>query len=328
MKEKKTTVALVYDFDGTLSPGNMQEYDFIPSVGRKNEEFWDQSNRLAEEQDADPILIYMWRMIREAQNNDIPIRREAFVESGKKIGLFEGVKEWFGRINAYAASKGIVVEHYINSSGIREMIEGTEIAREFRRIYACSFLYDVNGVAVWPAVSVNYTNKTQFMFKINKGIREVYDSRLINRYVPEEERPVPFRHMIYFGDGTTDIPCMKLVKQQGGHSIAVSNPEGGEREQRALQGLIRDNRVSYVCPADYSADTEIDRLVRTIIDERNEKVGRKIRDNELLRIPYILVVGEKEQEEDTVNVRGREEAMTVADFTTLVAEQIEKELDR
>ena len=267
MKEKKTTVALVYDFDGTLSPGNMQEYDFIPSVGRKNEEFWDQSNRLAEEQDADPILIYMWRMIREAQNNDIPIRREAFVESGKKIGLFEGVKEWFGRINAYAASKGIVVEHYINSSGIREMIEGTEIAGEFRRIYACSFLYDVNGVAIWPAVSVNYTNKTQFMFKINKGIREVYDSRLINRYVPEEERPVPFRHMIYFGDGTTDIPCMKLVREKGGHSIAVYNPAEHEERQAAMQALIDENRVGYVCGADYREGYELDVLVKRILDK-------------------------------------------------------------
>ena len=267
MKEKKTTVALVYDFDGTLSPGNMQEYDFIPSVGRKNEEFWEQSNRLAEQQDADPILIYMWRMIREAQNSDVPIRREAFVESGKKIGLFAGVKEWFGRINAYGASKGIVVEHYINSSGIREMIEGTEIAGEFRRIYACSFLYDVNGVAIWPAVSVNYTNKTQFMFKINKGIREVYDSRLINRFVPEEERPVPFRHMIYFGDGTTDIPCMKLVREKGGHSIAVYNPARREEKRAEMQALIDDNRVGYVCGADYREGRELDVLVRRILNK-------------------------------------------------------------
>jgi 2-hydroxy-3-keto-5-methylthiopentenyl-1-phosphate phosphatase len=267
MKEKKTTVALVYDFDGTLSPGNMQEYDFIPSVGRQNEEFWDQSNRLAEQQDADPILIYMWRMIREAQNSDVPIRREAFVESGKKIALFEGVKEWFGRINAYAASRGIVAEHYINSSGIREMIEGTAIAGEFRQIFAGSFLYDVNGVAIWPAVSVNYTNKTQFMFKINKGIREVYDSRRINRYVPEEERPVPFRHMIYFGDGTTDIPCMKLVREKGGHSIAVYNPAEWEERRGDMQALLDDDRVGYVCGADYREGRELDVLVRRILDK-------------------------------------------------------------
>ena len=261
------TIALIYDFDGTLSPGNMQEYDFIPAVGKRSHEFWEESNRLAQDQDADQILAYMYRMIHEARASDISLRREAFRASGAKITLYKGVEEWFGRINAYAASKGIELHHYINSSGLKEMIEGTAIAGEFTNIFACSFLYDVDGVAYWPAVAVNYTNKTQFLFKINKGVDSVWDSVQVNRYLPDAQRPVPFSRMIYFGDGTTDIPCMKLVKQQGGHSIAVYNPEGGEREQRALQGLIRDNRVSYVCPADYSADTEIDRLVRTIIDK-------------------------------------------------------------
>ena len=267
MTRKPITVALVYDFDGTLSPGNMQEYDFIPSVGKKNEEFWAESNRLAEEQDADSILIYMWKMIREAQVSQIPVRREDFHKSGRKIGLFEGVREWFGRINAYAAAKGIRTEHYINSSGIKEMIEGTEIAHEFRHIYACSFLYDHNGIAVWPAVSVNYTNKTQFMFKINKGIEEVFDSHRINKYVPEEERPVPFRNIIYFGDGTTDIPCMKLVREKGGHSIAVYPPEERESRREAMQALIDENRVSYACGADYRAGNGLDILVKRIIDK-------------------------------------------------------------
>jgi len=267
MTQKKITVALVYDFDGTLSPGNMQEYDFIPSVGKKNEEFWTESNRLAEEQDADPILVYMWKMIREAQKNDRRIHREAFVESGRNIQLYKGVKEWFQRINTYGEAKGLRIEHYINSSGIREMIEGTEIAHEFKHIYACSFLYDVNGVAVWPAVSVNYTNKTQFMFKINKGIEEVFDSQRINKYVPEEERPVPFKHIIYFGDGTTDIPCMKLVREKGGHSIAVYDPEEQEGRRDSMQALIDDNRVSYVCGADYSEHGAIDRLVKRILDK-------------------------------------------------------------
>lgn len=281
MEKKNIKIALVYDFDGTLSPGNMQEYDFIPSVGKKNEEFWEQSNHVAKQQDADPILVYLWRMIREAQNNDLPVREADFRESGKKIKLFKGVKEWFGRINAYAASKGIEAEHYINSSGIREMIEGTEIAHEFKRIYACSFLYDVNGVAVWPAVSVNYTNKTQFMFKINKGIEDVFDSQLINKFVPEEERPIPFKHMIYFGDGTTDIPCMKLVREKEGHSIAVYNPERREQKHEEMMTLVDDNRVSYICSADYREGTELDTVVKRIVD----KIYADSRLEELTGIP-------------------------------------------
>lgn len=263
MKDK-LTVALIYDFDGTLSPGNMQEYDFIPAVGKSNYEFWKESNEIAEEQDADPILAYMYRMLHEAKSSGKSLRRESFMLSGRNITLYKGVTEWFARINAYAAERGILVQHYINSSGIREMIEGTPIAPEFRKIYACSFLYDVDGVAYWPAVAVNYTNKTQFIFKINKGIESVYESKKINEYIAEEDRPVQFRHMIYFGDGSTDIPCMKLVKQQGGHSIAVYNPES-EQKRADMEKLIRDNRVNFVSPADYSEGGELDTLVKTII---------------------------------------------------------------
>lgn len=264
--DRQATVALIYDFDGTLAPGNMQEYDFIPAVGKSNKEFWSEANSLAEEQDADGVLTYMWRMIQEARSKGLSLRREAFRESGRKVQLYHGVREWFGRINDYGTAHGVHVVHYINSSGLKEIIEGTPIAAEFRKIYACSFLYDVDGVAYWPAVAVNYTNKTQFIFKINKGVESVYDAQLVNRFVEEEKRPVPFRHMIYVGDGTTDIPCMRLVKNYGGHSIAVYNPEQkGARKE--LNTLIRDNRVNHVCPADYAEGSEMDLLVKTIIDK-------------------------------------------------------------
>ena len=259
-------IALIYDFDGTLAPGNMQEYDFIPAVGKSNKEFWSEANALAEEQDADMVLTYMARMIQEAKSKGLSLRREAFQESGRRVALFRGVQEGFSRINAYGAAKGIRILHYINSSGLKEIIEGTPIAREFRKIYACSFLYDVDGIAYWPAVAVNYTNKTQFIFKINKGVESVFDAKEVNRYIPEEQRPVPFKHMIYVGDGTTDIPCMRLVKSSGGHSIAGYNPDRkGARKEMA--SLIHDNRVSHVCPADYSEGAEMDVLVKTIIDK-------------------------------------------------------------
>ena len=260
------TIALIYDFDGTLAAGNMQEYDFIPAVGKSNFEFWDEANRLAEEQDADQILTYMALMIRSAQAKGLSLRREAFQESGKKITLYPGVEEWFDRINAYGESLGIRILHYVNSSGLKEIIEGTAIAHEFKNIYACSYLYNVDGIAYWPAVAVNYTNKTQFIFKINKGVESVYDTRMVNQYMEENLRPVPFKRMIYVGDGMTDIPCMKLVKNYGGHSIAVYNPDDkGKRKE--MNTLIRDNRVNYVCEADYTAGSEMDTLVKTIIDK-------------------------------------------------------------
>lgn len=261
------TIALIYDFDGTLSPGNMQEYDFIPAVGKSNKEFWTEANTLAERQDADMVLTYMARMIQEAKSKGLSLRREAFQESGRRVTLYKGVREWFARINAYGARRGIRILHYINSSGLKEIIEGTEIAHEFRKIYACSFLYDVDGIAYWPAVAVNYTNKTQFIFKINKGVESVSDCKLVNQYIEERERPVPFSRMIYVGDGTTDIPCMRLVKNFGGHSIAVYNPASAKVGRKDLASLIRDNRVNHVCAADYTEGSEIDRLVKLIIDK-------------------------------------------------------------
>ena len=264
--QKLTTVALIYDFDGTLVPGNMQEYDFIPAVGKSNREFWNDANVLAETQDADPVLAYMARMIQEAQSTGLSLRREAFQESGRNVRYYPGVEAWFARINAYGLEKGVKVLHYINSSGLKEIIEGTTIAHEFKKIYACSFLYNVDGVAYWPACAVNYTNKTQFIFKINKGVESVYDTRQVNQYMEENQRPVPFKRMIYVGDGMTDIPCMRLVKNYGGHSIAVYNPES-QGKRKEMNTLIRDNRVNHVCPADYSEDSEMDILVKTIIDK-------------------------------------------------------------
>jgi phosphoserine phosphatase len=265
MKES-ITVALIYDFDGTLAPGNMQEYDFIPAVGKSNMEFWYEANTLAEEQDADQVLTYMARMLQAAQSKGLSLRREAFRESGRNVQFYKGVIEWFKRINDYGKERGINILHYVNSSGLKEIIEGTAIAHEFKNIYACSFLYNVDGIAYWPAVAVNYTNKTQFIFKINKGVESVFDPKDVTRFMEESKRPVPFSRMVYFGDGTTDIPCMRLVKNFGGHSIAVYNPK--DKSKRAeMNTLIRDNRVNHVCPADYSEGSEVDTVVKAVIDK-------------------------------------------------------------
>ncbi len=260
-----TRVAIIYDFDGTLSPGNMQEYDFIPAVGTKNRKFWRDSTQKAKDNDADPILCYLSEMIASAKRSGISLQREAFVRSGEKVQFFDGVLEWFARINEYGKQKGVEIEHYINSSGIKEMIEGTPIAGEFTKIFACSFLYDVDGVAYWPAVAVNYTNKTQFIFKINKGIMEVWDTHKINDYMPEPSRPVPFENMIYIGDGTTDIPCMRLVKEKRGHSIAVYDP--AKKLPRAVEKLGRDGRVNFVVEANYTPQGRLDSIVKGIVDK-------------------------------------------------------------
>lgn len=262
-KRKKIKVALVYDFDGTLSPGNMQEFGFIQAVGKKTKDFWDKSSKISEDQDASAILSYMKLMIDEAKANNVQLKRSSFQEFGSQIELYKGVEEWFSIINQYGNKLGIEVVHYINSSGLIEMIEGSPIYKEFAKVFACSFLYDADGVANWPAVAVDYTAKTQFLFKINKGVHSISDNQKVNEYVLEQNRPIPFARMIYFGDGATDIPSMRLVKQFGGHSIAVYKPRS--RDKSNVERLYKENRVNFVCPADYSKDSRIYKVVTTIL---------------------------------------------------------------
>ena len=258
-KTTRPTAAILYDFDKTLCTKDMQEYTFIPNVGMEAPAFWAEAGKLASEKKMDSILAYLYVMLDRARSAHRSITREDFVALGKDLKFYPGVRDWFGKIDRLGEELGLQVEHYIISSGLREIIEGSSIFDRFREVFACEFFYDENGVAVWPKNVVNYTTKTQFLFRVNKGILDLSNDVDLNRYTPEDERPVPFRNMIYIGDGLTDVPCMKLVKVNGGCSIAV-HPRGG---QAKVEDLIRDGRVDYIQPADY---TEGRALYNTVSD--------------------------------------------------------------
>ena len=266
MQHKKPIVALIYDYDGTLSPGNMQEFGFIQAVGSTPEEFWKMSDSIAIGQDASNVLAYMKLMFDEAKKNGIQLRREDFLRFGQDIQLFDGVREWFRLINEYGKAHGVVIEHYINSSGLKEIIEGSPIAHEFKHIFAGTFIYDENGEAQWPGIAVDYTAKTQFLFKISKGIFSSRDNKQVNESWAEDRKRIPFTHMIYFGDGDTDVPCMKIVGMFGGHSIAVYDPENDRKKATAAK-LKRQGRVAFAVPAVYTPDAPAYRVVTAIIDK-------------------------------------------------------------
>jgi len=263
---KKPIVALIYDFDGTLSPGNMQEFGFIQAIGSTPEEFWTMSDGIARGQDASNILAYMKLMFDEAKSHGIKLRRSEFKKFGKHIQLFAGVREWFKLINDYGNAHGVRIEHYINSSGLKEIIEGSPIAHEFKHIFACTYLYDENGDAEWPGIAVDYTAKTQFMFKINKGIFSSRDSKRVNDSIADDKKRIPFPNMIYFGDGETDVPCMKIVNMFGGNAVAVYNPEIPGKKIVA-EKLKRQGRVNFITPAVYTKDSKAYRIVCSIIDK-------------------------------------------------------------
>lgn len=260
-KETMPVLAICYDFDKTLSPDDMQAQGYIQSVGYDVANFWEESNKLAENNDMDQNLSYMYKMVKEAEGNFV-FNKKALEDYGSKVKLFSGVETWFERIREYGKSKGVIVEHYVISSGLKEMIEGTKLAKEgaFEKVYASSFYYNERGVAVWPAQVVNYTNKTQFLFRIEKGVLDVNDSG-VNDYFPPEDIRVPFRNMVYIGDSDTDVPCMKLVNSYGGHAIGVYNGDTNK-----VHKMMRDNRIKYYAEADYSENSDIDKLVKAIID--------------------------------------------------------------
>lgn len=269
-KEGRPVLAICYDFDKTLSPDDMQAQGYIQSVGYEVESFWKESNGLAESNDMDQNLAYMYTMIQKARGRFI-FNRKTLMDYGAKVSLFPGVDTWFKRIREYGETKGVIVEHYIISSGLKEMIEGTKVANEFEKIYASSFYYDENGEAKWPAQVINYTSKTQFLFRIVKGTLDVNDSGVNDYFNPEDIR-IPFRNMVYIGDSDTDIPCMKLVNSHSGHSIGVYNPE--TRDRRKVYKMMEDKRIKYFAPADYTENSELDKLVKAIIDQTasNEKL--------------------------------------------------------
>jgi hypothetical protein len=258
-------VAIAYDFDGTLAPGNMQEHVFLPKLGLNAASFWARANALAEEQQGDPILTYMHRMLVEANAADVPMRREDWAAHGAGITLFPGVETWFDRIDAAATARGLAVEHYVISSGLRELIDGTGIRKHFRAVFASGFLYSASGVAVAPAIAVNYTTKTEYLFRINKDALDLADNKAVNAYQPQDTRRVPFPNMIFIGDGDTDIPCFRTVKEQGGHSVAV-HPAGDATRAARTRKLITEGRVHCAVPADYGQGGEIEHRVLSILD--------------------------------------------------------------
>ena len=264
--KRKPIVALIYDFDGTLSPGNMQEFGFIQAIGQTPEEFWTKSDGIARGQDASNILAYMKLMFDEARKKGIKLRRSEFKKFGQHVQLFEGLRSWFRLVNEYGEQHGVKVEHYINSSGLKEIIEGTPIAKEFKHIFACTYIYNEAGEAEWPGIAVDYTAKTQFMFKINKGIFSSRDSKKVNDSTADDKKRIPFPRMIYFGDGQTDVPCMKIVTMFGGNCIAVYNSQVPGKKAVA-EKLRRQGRVNFIAPAVYTRDGRAFRIVCSIIDK-------------------------------------------------------------
>ncbi len=254
-------IAFLYDFDKTLCTTDMQNYAFIPSLGMTPAEFWAEANGFGRRNRIDGILAYMYIMLREAERKKLPFTREDLVEKGRQIELFPGVESWFSRINAFGEAQGVRVEHYVISSGLREIIEGSSISHEFKEIYASEFYYDETGRPVWPKLAVNFTAKTQFVYRINKGVLDVSDDKTLNDSMPDDSKRIPFPNMIYMGDGLSDVPCMKMMRAYGGQAIAVYQ----DANRTGVEELLAKKRVDFIFPADYREGRPLEETARNII---------------------------------------------------------------
>lgn len=259
----KTIVAMIYDFDKTLCDKDMQEYSFIPNLGLDIKEFWNRTTEITMNNKMDKILAYMYMMVNESKKNHQFITKEYLNSLGKDINFFPGITSWFTRINEYGKNLGLEIEHYIVSSGLKEIIEGTEIAKYFKVIYGCEFLYDENNNAVWPKMSINYTTKTQFISRINKGVLDICEDNALNKKMLSENRRISTRNMIYFGDGLTDIPSMRMIRESNGYAIAVYQ----NNDKKVVSNLIKDNRIDFYAKANYEENSDMDKLIKDVLNE-------------------------------------------------------------
>ena len=276
---KKTRVAFLYDFDKTLCDRDMQEYKFIPALGLTPQEFWGQTGVLAESCKMERILSYMYLMVKLAKEKGIPLTRSFLNECGKNIKYYKGVETWFDRINKIGEDLGIEVEHYILSSGTTEIIEGCKIAHNFKKVYGCEFHYDENGIADFPLNTVNYTTKTQYFYRISKGVLDITDDVNLNSKMRKEDKRIQENNFVYFGDGLTDVPCMKLVRSSGGKSIGIYQP--GKISK--VSDLLLDGRCDFISKADYSEGSELEDIARTILERISLRYDLDLKQDKMVK---------------------------------------------
>lgn len=274
---KHNVIALVYDFDGTLTPQPMQEYTILPEIGIRNgKRFWQEVQRESRETKGERIVTYMRLMIEKSQARKYAVTADVLGNLATKITYFPGVTTYFSRIDKYARDNfaRVQLRHYVISAGLKEIISGANIAKHFYRIFASEYYYDEYGKAIFPKVIVNDTLKTQFIFRINKGKEELHEN--INLHMPMHLRPIPFQNILYIGDGTTDVPCMTVIRKNGGYAIAV-HKWGSARGKKTCRELLKAERVDFIAQADYRSGSELDRLIKLLLGNIVEgiKYGRE-----------------------------------------------------
>lgn len=264
---KQNTIAIAYDFDGTLTPKAMQEYTILPELGiHAGGAFWKKCNQESKQFREEKDLVWMRRIKELSKEKKYKLTKKRLAELGSRIEYYKGVETFFQSMSQYVKKKSrgkMKLNHYIISSGLKEIIDGTTIRNNFKQIFGSQYHYNHLGYPDFPKVLITDTVKTQYIFRINKGKEDVSES--INQHMPEEERPIPFKNILFIGDGSTDVPAMNVTKKYGGFALAVYRP-GSEKAKKECLGLRLANRVDSIAEADYRKGKEIYEFVTLVLD--------------------------------------------------------------
>jgi hypothetical protein len=270
MSTPQNTIAIVYDYDQTLSPSYMQDETVFPAFGINSESFWRRCSELVRDNGYDNELAYM-KVLLDTLGMDRPTNAD-LKSLGQKLNFYKGIPEMFeqfrnGLLTEEQLSYGISVEHYVISSGLKVLIDGSRLQPYVRAIFGCEFDVDEQDRITFPKRVISHTQKTQYLFRINKGLLDVTQD--VNDHMDAAIRPIPFPNMIYLGDGPTDVPCFTVMKKNGGEAIAVYNPDDPARVgfKKCYQLSTHADRVKHIAPADYRPKTHLRMLLEEMVEE-------------------------------------------------------------
>lgn len=271
------TIAVVFDFDDTLAPDTTSGY--LRQAGIEDlPRFWKEEVGALYTHGWDPVPAYLYKMIEASRSGRIPpITRESLASWGQQAPLHRGVETLFDRLREAArrANPRLHIEFYVISSGLGDVLRATRIAQEFTEIWSSEFHYGADGAAVFPRRIVSFTDKTRYLFHVQKGLIGDEDRAKpfeVNRKVPRERQRVPFDHMIFVGDGYTDIPCFSLLKQHEGIPIAVYDPHHEERWGNAFR-FVAEGRVSNLHSANYSEGSDLSNFLIMAVRSLAERIA-------------------------------------------------------
>ena len=274
MPQQQNIIAIVYDYDRTLSPRPMQEDVIFERIGVEASKFWSMADELKGNKSYEDELAWIRLLL---DNPSFRCLSNLDLEGmGRNLKFYPGVPEMFAELEVGLHSDkylrhGVALEHYIVTSGLKSVLAGSILSQNVQAIFGCELDEDEEGRVYWPKRIISHTAKTQYLFRITKGLEYVDLSHDVNDHMPEPERRIPFSNMLYIGDGPTDVPCFAVISSRGGKSLAVYDPSS-KVSFATCMSLREAQRVDEIAEADYRQNTHLRRLMEHYVIQMADRI--------------------------------------------------------